>query len=205
MNSLRIPLCAVLLCLSPMAASAGVKDTSFRDAEGHRVQQLEIIINAPVSKVWDAFTTDSGFESWAAPVAHVTLGNDGMIEASYRLSSKIGDADNIRNRIVAYLPEHLLVLHNEHVPRNAPFKPDIIAKIRTIIEFQDLGDGRTQVVESGVGYGEGGDFDSMYDHFRAGNAEDFDALAQSFVTGPVDWRAEAAKAEASVRQPTSAR
>ncbi|MBV8978530.1 MAG: SRPBCC domain-containing protein [Alphaproteobacteria bacterium] len=169
------------------SAAAQIKDTSFRDADGHRVQQLECIVNAPVKNVWAAFTTDKGFESWAAPVAHVTLGNDGMIEASYLPASKIGDADNIRNRIVAYVPEHLLVFHNEHAPKNGPFKQAVIDKIRTVVEFQDLGNGTTRVIESGVGYGESPDFDTMYEHFASGNAEEFGLLLKLFEHGPVDW------------------
>jgi uncharacterized protein YndB with AHSA1/START domain len=188
-------LCATL-CAAPVAAQ--MKDTSHRDAEGHRVQQLEAIVNAPVTNVWEAFTTDAGFESWATPMAHVTPGNGGMIEASYLPTSKIGDPENIRNRMVVYWPNHLLVLHNEHAPKNGPFKQEIIDKIRTVIEFQDLGDGRTRVIESGVGYGEGPDFDSMYAHFRDGNAEEFALLAKSFISGPVDWKAELGAAEASV-------
>jgi hypothetical protein len=138
-------------------------------------------------------------------VARVTLGNDGMIEASYSLKSKIGDPDNIRNRIVAYLPERLLIIHNEHVPKGAPFKPEAIEKIRTIMQFEDLGHGRTRVTESGVGYGEGKDFDEMYAHFRDGNAEEFESLAQSFKTGPVDWKAEAEEMKASVEKAPSSR
>lgn len=195
MKKVLYALC-VTLCAAPAAAQ--MKDTSHRDAEGHRVQQLEAIVNAPVAKVWDAFTTDAGFESWATPMAHVTPGNGGMIEASYRPTSKVGDPENIRNRMVVYWPNHLLVLHNEHAPKNGPFKQEIIDKIRTVIEFQDLGDGRTRVIESGVGYGEGPDFDSMYAHFRDGNAEEFALLAKSFVSGPVDWKAELGATEASV-------
>ncbi len=198
---MRMSVLAIALLVSAPAFAAEpvrVTDTSFRDAQGHRVQQLSVDIDAPVEKVWAAFTTDTGFTSWAAPVAHVELGNDGMIEASYRLTSKIGDPDNIKNRIVAYVPGRLLVLHNEHAPKNGPFKPDVIDKIRTVIELADLGNRHTRVTESGVGYGEGPDFDSMYEHFRRGNAEEFAALAQSFVTGPVDWKAEAAKMQKAV-------
>jgi uncharacterized protein YndB with AHSA1/START domain len=191
---------AALVAATPAFAAPAITDTSFRDDTGHRVQQLKVDIDAPVEKVWAAFTTDAGFTSWAAPVAHVTLGNDGMIEASYLLSSKIGDPDNIRNQIVAYVPNHLLVIHNVHAPKNGPFKPEVIDKIRTVIELEDLGGGRTRVTESGVGYGEGPDFDSVYAHFRSGNAEEFSSLAQSFVTGPVDWKAEAAKMNAAVKK-----
>ena len=201
----RLLCCALAMaCWPPTLFAADpvkIEDTSFRDADGHRVQQLSVIVDAPVKKVWEAFTTDAGFESWAVPVAHITLGNDGMMESSYRRSAKIGDPDNIENRIVAYLPEKLLVIRNEHVPKGAPFDPVLIATIRTVVQFEGIGGGRTRVTESGVGYGEGAGYDTMYAHFRAGNAEEFAALAQSFVTGPVDWKAEAAKMVASVHKP----
>jgi uncharacterized protein YndB with AHSA1/START domain len=198
MNKAILALSASLL-VAPAAAQ--VTDTSYRDSEGHRVQQLEVIVQAPVEKVWQAFTTDAGFESWAAPMAHVTPGNGGMIEASYLPTARVGDADNIRNRIVAYWPNRLLILHNEHAPLKGPFKPEVIARIRTVIAFQDLGGGRTKVVESGIGYGEGRDFDSMYAHFRSGNAEEFALLAKSFVSGPVDWKAELAPTVVTVTKP----
>jgi uncharacterized protein YndB with AHSA1/START domain len=140
---------AIACWATPLFAADPVKieDTSYRDADGHRVQQLKVVIDAPVKDVWDAFTTDTGFERWAVPVAHITLGNDGMMESSYLLTSKIGDPDNIKNRIVAYLPEKLLVIRNEHVPKGAPFDPVLIATIRTVMLFEDLGDGRTRITE----------------------------------------------------------
>jgi uncharacterized protein YndB with AHSA1/START domain len=196
MKKMLFVLSAWLLCAGP--AGAQIKDMSHRDAEGRRVQQLEAVVNAPVARVWEAFTTDAGFESWATPMAHVTPGNGGLIEASYLPTSKIGDPENIRNRMVVYWPNHLLVLHNEHAPKNGPFKQEFIDKIRTVVEFQDLGDGRTRVIESGIGYGEGPDFDSMYAHFRDGNAEEFSLLAKRFVSGPVNWKAELGATEASV-------
>lgn len=189
-----------LLCAASTADAGPIRDTSFRDAEGHRVQQLETIIDAPVAKVWAAFTTDEGFKTWGAPVAHIIPGHDGMLEASYLPTSKIGDVENIRNRIVVYFPEHLLVIHNEHVPKGGPFKQEVIDKIRTIFEFQDMGGAKTRLIESGVGYGEGADFDNMYAHFRAGNAEELDLLEKSFVSGPIDWKAEMGDVDNSVKK-----
>ncbi|HEX4861270.1 MAG TPA: hypothetical protein VFV07_08540, partial [Rhizomicrobium sp.] len=144
--------------------------------------------------------TDKGFSGWAVPVTHITLGNDGMMESTYKLDGRIGDPDNIRNEIVAYVPEHLLVIHNVHVPKGAPFKPEFIDKIRTVIEIDDLGGGRTRIVESGVGYGEGPGFDDLYKHFSAGNAEEFSDLAKYLASGPVDWKTELAPVTASVKK-----
>src|SRR5580698_9408871 len=101
MKTIWVMVSAALLCGT---AQAQVKDTSFRDADGHRVQQLELIVSATLAKVWEAFTTDKGFSGWAVPVTHITLGNDGVMESAYKLDGRIGDPDNIRNQIVAYVP-----------------------------------------------------------------------------------------------------
>lgn len=175
-----------------------IKDQSFKDADGHRVLQITAVVNASLDDVWKAFTTDDGFKRWAVPVTHITLGNDGMMESSYEITSKIGDPDNIKNRIIAYLPQKLIVLQNAHVPKGAPFDPVLIASIRTIITFEPVDATHTRVIEAQVGYGEGAGYDDMYTHFRAGNAYALHTLAQSFITGPVDWAAEAAKANATV-------
>lgn len=199
-----LPILAASVALAVQAHAAQqvpIHDSSYRDAAGHRVQQLSVVVDAPVAKVWDAFTTDDGFTRWATPVAHITLENGGgMMESSYRLTSKIGDPDNIRNEIVAYLPNRMIALRNAHVPKGTPFDPVLIASIRTIITFDDLG-GKTRVTESQVGYGDGAGYDSMYTHFRDGNAEELESLANSFTGGPVDWKAEAAKVDASVHRP----
>ena len=88
------------------------------------------------------------------------------------------------------------------MPPRGPFKQDVIDKIRTVIQFKDIGEGRTRIIESGVGYGQGPDFDSMYAHFRVGNTEELESLAQSIANGPVDWKAEAAKMQVSVSNST---
>jgi uncharacterized protein YndB with AHSA1/START domain len=175
-----------------------IKDQSFKDGSGHRVLQIMTVVNASLDDTWKAFTTDDGFKRWAVPVTHITLGNDGMMESSYAITSKIGDPDNIKNRIVAYLPQKLIVLQNAHVPNGAPFDPVLIASIRTIITMEPVDATHTRVTEAQVGYGEGAGYDDMYKHFRDGNAYALHALAQSFISGPVDWAAEAAKANASV-------
>jgi uncharacterized protein YndB with AHSA1/START domain len=188
------------LGVAQVAQADPVKDTSFKDASGHSVQQLETTIAVPVAKVWWALTTSEGFQTWGAPVAQVTLGNEGMIEASYSMSAKIGDADNIRNRIVAYVPEHLLVLHNEHAPKKVSFSAEAFSKVRTIIELQNLGGSKTRVIETSVGYDDSEESQNVYKKFRSGNAEEFALLARSLTSGPVDWRAEIGAAQASIKK-----
>jgi uncharacterized protein YndB with AHSA1/START domain len=202
---MRILTLAFAFMLLPLAAAAAetagpvVNDTSYRDASGNWVQQLNVVVDAPVAKVWAAFVTSDGFRTWAAPMANVELKNDGLIEASYSLTAKIGDPDNIRNRIVAYVPERVLVFRNENAPKSAQFDAEAFKTIRTIVEFEDLGNGKTRVIQSGVGYGPGEAYEKVFKHFRAGNVFAFRLLAQSFSTGPIDWAAMMAQAQAAVK------
>ncbi|MGH6870267.1 MAG: SRPBCC family protein [Rhizomicrobium sp.] len=201
---MKVWLLGLALLASQAHASPAIKDTSHTDPYGHRVQQLTVVVKAPVAKVWDAFMTDAGFTSWAAPVAHVALdGGGGMVDATYSLSGKVGDPDNIRNEIVAYLPLKMVAYRNAHVPKGAPFDPVLIRTIRTIVQFEDAGHGRTRVTECQVGYGDGPGYDSLFTHFRNGNAEELATLANVFEKGPVDWKAQAAAAEASVHKADS--
>jgi len=197
-------LCIALPAFASLALSANasfaapaVIDSSYRATDGRRVQQCSTVVDASVAQVWKAFTTDAGLTRWAVPVTHIDFRNGGIMESSYSLDGKIGVSDNIKNEIVAYLPERLLAMRNVHVPKGAPFNPALIATIRTIFAFEDLGNGKTRVTESGVGYGEGAGYDSLYQTFRDGNAAEMVSLARSFASGPVDWKAQAAKLNAA--------
>jgi len=180
------------------AASYTIQDTSFRDPTSGRVQQLTLEVDASADAAWAALSTDAGLQGWVAPVVHVDLMNGGMLEASYSASSHIGDRENIRNQIIAYVPGRMMAYHNVHVPKGAPADFALLAALCTVIEIQPIDAGRSRIVESGVGYGDGPGFDSLYAHFTAGNRFEFEALAKSLTGHPVDWAAEAMAAKASV-------
>lgn len=169
-----------------------VANSSYVAPDGRRVLQLSVVVKATPAQVWRAFTTGEGYREWVAPVAQIDLAVDGMIEASYNAAASIGDPDNIKNRIVAYVPERMLSIRNVQAPRQLPYR-ELFPQISTTIEMEDLGQGRTRVMLTAVGYGPGVGFDTLYRHFEWGNAYTLDALKTRFETGPVDWAALEAK------------
>lgn len=179
-----------------------VTNSSFVEADGDRVLQLSIVVNATPAQVWDAFTTAEGYRAWVAPVAAVDLRIGGDIEASYDPAAKIGGPDNIRNRIVAYVPQRLLSFRNVQAPKALPHR-ELFGEIVTTLEIEDLGAGRARVSLTAVGYGPGEGFDVLYRHFEWGNAYSLNELKKRFETGPIDWaalfeRQKAAAASATV-------
>jgi uncharacterized protein YndB with AHSA1/START domain len=165
-----------------------VANTSYTEPSGERSIQLSIDVPATPHDAFTAFTTSDGFSSWAVPVAKVEFRIGGYIEASYDASAKIGDPGNIKNAIVAYVPDRVLVIHNIQAP--ADFADhELFQRTVTIIEFTAIDPRRTRVTITNAGYGSGERFDTLYRHFEWGNAYTLHALKKRFEKGPVDWAA----------------
>ena len=170
----------------------GVENTSFVEANGQRVLQLSILVPAGPDKVWEALSTEAGWKTWAAPTAYVDLRLGGTIETNYAAGKAKGDPSNIINRIEAYVPGRLLAIRNVQAPKGF-FSTDAFGQTATIMELVPAGEGKTRVILSNVGYGQGADFDSVYKHFEWGDAYTLAELARRFETGPVSWGGTAQK------------
>lgn len=173
-----------------------VTDTSFVEPNGSRVLRLSAVIPAERSAVWTAFSTAEGWRAWATPLAAVDLRVGGVIETSYDVKAKLGDPDNIKNQILAYVPGELLVLRNVQAPSALPGR-ERFGETASITELEDAGPGRTKVTFTGVGYAPGEPFDTLYKHFAWGNAYTLMKLKERFVTGPTDWQAVEAQRQAA--------
>jgi hypothetical protein len=200
LNVTRLLTFAGLLSLSAVAYAADpswrdfkdVANTSYTEPSGERSIQLSIAVPASAHDAFTAFTTSQGFASWAVPIAKVELRIGGYIEASYDPNAKIGDPGNIKNGIVAYVPDRVLVIHNIQAPPGFA-DPELFQRTVTVIEFIALDSQHTRVTITNAGYGPGGGFDTLYRHFEWGNAYTLQALKTRFEKGPVDWAAKSAK------------
>ena len=174
-----------------------VSNTSSVEADGDRVLQLSVVVPAPPSAVWEAFTTGEGYKGWAAPVAEVDFRVGGIIETSYDPASQPGRPGNIKNQIVAYVPERLLAIRNVQTPpgfRGA----EAFGRTSTVVQFEPAGTGATKVTLTNAGYGRGEDFDAVYRHFEWGNAYSLDQLKKRFEAGPVNWAERFAKSKSAI-------
>lgn len=176
----------------PAAAEAswrdfpGVSNTAYVEANGDRAIQLSIDVPASPQAVFDAFATTEGFKSWAVPVAWIDLRIGGVIESNYNPKARLGDRDNIRNEIMAYLPGRLLVIRNVQAPRT--FRdPELFARTVTILALTPLDGGATRVTLTNAGYGPGEGFDRLYKQFEWADAYSLAELRRRFVDGPKDW------------------
>lgn len=158
----------------------GVSNTSYVDAAGEKALQLSMDIPAPPHAVFEAFTTSEGFKRWAVAVAEVELRTGGAIESSYDPKAKIGDPNNIKNQILTFIPDHLLVIRNIQAPLGFPGK-DAFQKTVTVLEFTPIQDGKaTRVRLTNTGYGSSPEAQAVYAHFEWGNAYTLAELRKMF-------------------------
>jgi len=193
MKLLRI---LVMLCVlgsvCPRAFAAdfpNVRDDSYTEPNGSRVLKLSIIIDAPVGKVWQLLVSSEGWKSWAVPVAWVEFGIGGMVETSYTATAVRGQPGNIKNTIVAYVPEQLLVLRNVQAPPNFEHAEDF-GKTVTAINLRSISKNRVQVELDGVGFLATPAFDTLLKRFKFGDAWTLEHLKRAAERGPIDWAEE---------------
>ncbi len=153
-----------------MSVPPEVSDTSFTAPDGSRTLQESVTIDAPVATLWKAFVDPAEFRRWNAPVAFIDLRTGGSLEASYDPAKRQGDPDNIKQRIIAYLPERLIVFQNIQAPAALPGR-EAFQKVVAILEYQPLSPDRTKVTLSQTGWGSDPASDGLYKFFANGNAQ----------------------------------
>ncbi|MDB5707923.1 MAG: hypothetical protein JWN66_5039 [Sphingomonas bacterium] len=151
----------------PKPAFDQVKGTA---ADGARYYENSVVIEAPASKLWAAFTDINVYRLWAVPVSAIDFRLGGAIEASYDPKGHLGDPQNIRNEFIAYIPDRLLVFRNVQAPDGLPGKDDYGKTVKTL-EFESLGPNRTRVTVSGMGFAPGEGFDKLYAFFSQGDGQ----------------------------------
>ncbi len=163
----------------PVHDHPDVEDRSLTLPDGTRVLRESAVFNVPRDTLWRAFATTEGLKSWEAPVVDVDVRVGGHIEVSYDPKVPLGDPRTIRHEVLAFLPDELLVFRNVQAPPGFAHA-DLFGRVVNILQFEDLGGGRTRLTESGVGYGQGKDWDQLYAFFRTGNAYLFETLKAHF-------------------------
>jgi uncharacterized protein YndB with AHSA1/START domain len=148
-----------------------------------RTLEHEATVDAPVADVWDAFTTNEGFESWAVAHAEIDLRVGGDMRTSYNPQSTLHDEHTIVNRILSLEPQRMLSIRNVQAP--AGFKnAELFQGCWTVIYFEPIAPDRTHVRIAGMGYGEGPGWDDIYNKFKWGNGYTLQKLQERFA--PLD-------------------
>ena len=170
-------LLAIWLLATPAAAAPNVEVCSRTEPSGDRTLCHSIVVNAPVAEVWRLWSTTEGLQSWLVPVVAIDLRVGGDWEASYNPQGRLGEAGNIRNRVIAFVPERVLVIQIADSPRGFAHE-DLARELTTAIELEAVDAEHTRVRVSMLGFGEVEGFEELRNIFDQGNAYTLRKLAE---------------------------
>jgi uncharacterized protein YndB with AHSA1/START domain len=159
---------AVVPRIASRAPASEVRLTSYVDGSGARVLRHEVVVDAPPSAVYRAFTTSEGLRGFVAPVASIDARPGGLWEATYDPNGRLGNPGNLLNQVIALVPDRLIAIRIYRTPPGFPH-PEVATRVWTTIELFDEGAGRTRVVTSMYGWQSGPEWDQIYKFFERGN------------------------------------
>jgi uncharacterized protein YndB with AHSA1/START domain len=175
---LAVLLVTVLAQSGVDASAPGVRNTSYVSRAGERVLRIETTVPASVNEVWDAWTTKEGLKQWIAPVAVIDLKVGGTILTNYNKNARIGEPGTIQVPIINYIENQLITLKVK-LNENFAQKPrDEDQNLQEIVQIVDMGQGKTKIISSMVGWGTGKDWDETYAFFERGNEWTYQQLAR---------------------------
>ncbi|MDB5200984.1 MAG: hypothetical protein JWQ27_393 [Ferruginibacter sp.] len=158
------------LCLvSSIITEAQVENTSYINNSNEKVLQLSIDVPFDKKEVWEFFTQDAKLSQWIAPLAHIELKSGGYIITNYDKTKTLSDSSSIKLGIISYLENELLILK---VKLNNNFSKkvrDEDENLQEIIQFVSTGPGKTKIISSMIGWGQGKDWEKTYNFFLKGN------------------------------------
>jgi hypothetical protein len=159
----------LLIISISIPSNSQVENTSYINKSNEKVLQLSIVVPLDVKEVWKYFSTDPRLSEWIAPVAHIELKNGGYILTNYDKTKSLSDSSSIKLGIISYLENELLILK---VDLNNNFSKNVQEEdqnLQEIIQFVSIAPGKTKIISSMVGWGQGKDWEKTYDFFVRGN------------------------------------
>ena len=164
---------SIILGILPMNTQAAV-----------RALVKEVDVSASADEVWAAWTTQSGIKAFFARAANVELRPGGDYEILFFPDNPAGQRGAEGTVLLAVEPHHRIAF-----TWDAPPKWPNIRSQRTVVSITltKLSDTRTRVRLEHMGWGEGTDWNQVYDYFDGAWSTVLKRLQYRYDNGPIDW------------------
>jgi uncharacterized protein YndB with AHSA1/START domain len=145
----------------------------------------EVVVNACVEAVWEAWTTPEGAVTFFAPRANIKLAIGGPYELFFDLDAPEGSRGGEGLRILSFLPLEMLSFDWNAPPQY----PTVRQGQRTwvVVQFYPLGQSEVQVRLTHLGWRGGEEWDKVFQYFKRAWDIVLGRLEYRFSNGPIDW------------------
>jgi uncharacterized protein YndB with AHSA1/START domain len=149
-----------------------------------QVIRKEIVVDASVSAVWEAWTTVEGAVTFFAPAANIELSIGGSYELLFNPDAPAGSRGGEGLKILSFLPKEMLSFE-----WNAPPQYHTVRGQRTwvVVQFFPGGHNKAKVRLAHLGWRKGEEWDQVLQYFKRAWDTVLGRLQHRFATGPIDW------------------
>jgi uncharacterized protein YndB with AHSA1/START domain len=153
--------------------------------ESERPIYAEIVIEAGIDAVWNAWTTEAGAKSFFTPDCKIDFRVGGEYEMYFYPTGEAGQRGAEGTKILAIQPKKML----SFTWNNPAYIPSVQWQYTSVIvRLSEMAKDKTKVSLYHSGWGEGKDWDEAYAFFDKGwRGQVLPYLKHSLEVGPVDW------------------
>ena len=139
----------------------------------------EGIVDAPLTKVWNAWSTSEGLRLWMAPHAEIDLRVGGLMRINYNPNGQLGDSQTIINTVLSFEPQRMISIKVTKTPEGFPF-PNAISQMWSVVYLAAVDANRTAIREATLGFSSDDESQRMRKFFDKGNATTLSQLQRHF-------------------------
>jgi len=150
-----------------------------------RMIRKEVIVNAPVKAVWDAWTTPEGAVTFFAPRANIRLAVGGPYELFFDPEAPEGSQGSEGLKILSFLPMEMLSFEWSAPPQYPTLRKG--KRTWVVVQFYPRGQSEVRVRLTHLGWKEGDEWDEVFQYFRRAWDIVLGRLEHRFSRGPIDW------------------
>lgn len=145
----------------------------------------EIIIPADRKKVWTAWTTKDGLETFFAPEVNIELQLFGHYEILFFPENEPGKRGAEGNRIMAIEPYRMFSFTWDAPPHLPNVRQQ---RTLVVLKFEKKDQEKTRVELCQTGWGDSQEWQAAYDYFSQAWEVVLERLKLRFEKGPIDWQ-----------------
>jgi uncharacterized protein YndB with AHSA1/START domain len=150
-----------------------------------RLIRKEVVVNASVKAVWDAWTTPEGAVTFFAPRANISLVIGGPYELLFDLDAPEGSRGGEGLKLLSFLPTEMLSFEWNAPPQY----PNVRKGLHTwvVVQLHPLDENKVRVRLTHAGWKQGEEWDRVFQYFKRAWDIVLSRLEYRFSKGPIDW------------------
>jgi uncharacterized protein YndB with AHSA1/START domain len=153
---------------------------------GQRVIRKEVIVDASLKEVWDAWTSSEGVMAFFAPKANIQLSVGGAYELFFDLDAPAGSQGGEGLKVLSYLPMEMLSFEWNAPPQFPEVRGGLLTWV--VVQFSVRDENKASARLTHLGWREGEEWEKVFQYFQSAWDVVLGRLEYRYSGRTIDWK-----------------